>query len=231
MAAGPARKTGPLAREGAMIEGIERLGHDSFRVTGSATIYIDPWKLGRGAVPAELVLVTHEHSDHFSADDIDRVSGDDTIVVAPAEVTRQLKGGHVRTIAPGETLEVAGVRVSAVPAYNLNKVRDKATGAVFHPKADGKVGYVLEMDGRRIYHAGDTDNIPEMSDIDVDVALIPVSGTYVMTVDEAVEACSRLKAGTVIPMHYADIVGTDEDARLFSERCPLDVEVLELSRP
>jgi L-ascorbate metabolism protein UlaG (beta-lactamase superfamily) len=213
------------------MEGIEWLGHDSFRIVGSKTIYIDPWKLSRGAPPADLILVTHEHSDHFDKGDIASISGPHTVVVAPAEVTSQLPGAQTRTIAPGESLEVAGVTVRAVPAYNLNKYADAATGRLFHPKEDGKVGYVLEVDGRTIYHSGDTDNIPEMSEIDVDVALLPVSGTYVMTVDEALEACRRLKAKTVVPMHYATIVGTLDDARRFSRECALPVEILPKAAP
>ena len=213
------------------MEGIEWLGHDSFRIGGSVTMYIDPWKLAKGAAEADLVLVTHEHFDHFSKDDIASVSTSQTVVVGPAEVTGKLKGGQTRTIAPGQTLQVGGVKVTAVPAYNLNKYADPKAGVFFHPKEDGKVGYVVELDGRTVYHSGDTDNIPEMSDIDVDVALLPVSGTYVMTVDEALEACTRLKAKTVIPMHYATIVGDLSDAQRFERECSLPVEVLPRTAP
>jgi L-ascorbate metabolism protein UlaG (beta-lactamase superfamily) len=213
------------------MEGIEWLGHDSFRITGSVTIYIDPWKLEKGAAEADLVLVTHEHFDHFSKDDIASVSTSQTVVVGPAEVTGKLRGAQMRTIAPGQTLQVGGVKLTAVPAYNLNKYADPKAGVFFHPKADGKVGYVVELDGRTVYHSGDTDNIPEMSGIDVDVALLPVSGTYVMTVDEALEACTRLKARTVIPMHYATIVGDLGDAQRFERECSLPVEVLPRTVP
>jgi L-ascorbate metabolism protein UlaG (beta-lactamase superfamily) len=213
------------------MEGIEWLGHDSFRISGSATVYIDPWQLGKGAPPADLILVTHEHSDHFDQGDIASVSTPQTVVVGPAEVTGQLEGAQTRTIAPGQSLQVGGVKVRAVPAYNLNKYADRKAGLFFHPKADGKVGYVVEIDGRTIYHTGDTDNIPEMSDIDVDIALLPVSGTYVMTVDEALEACTRLKARTVVPMHYATIVGDLGDAQRFARECSLPVEVLPKTTP
>jgi len=213
------------------MEGIEWLGHDSFRITGSVTVYIDPWQLKKGAPPADLILVTHEHSDHFNKSDIASLSTPQTVVVGPAEVTDKLKGAQARTIAPGQSLEVDGVKVRAVPAYNLNKYADVKAHVFFHPKADGKVGYVVELDGRTIYHTGDTDNIPEMSEIDVDVALVPVSGTYVMTVDEALEACTRLKAKTVIPMHYATIVGDLADAQRFAQECSLPVEVLPKTAP
>lgn len=213
------------------MEGIEWLGHDSFRLTGSATVYIDPWRLSKGAAAADLVLVTHDHSDHFDKNDIASVSTPQTVVVGPAEVTGKLTGAQTRTVVPGETAVVGGVKVTAVPAYNLNKYSDPKAGVLFHPKEDGKVGYVVELDGRMIYHTGDTDNIPEMSDIDVDVALVPVSGTYVMTVDEALEACTRLKAKTVIPMHYATIVGDVGDAERFARECGLPVEVLTKTAP
>ena len=213
------------------MKGIEWLGHDSFRITGSATVYIDPWQLSKGAPPADLVLVTHEHGDHFNRSDIASVSTPQTVVIGPAEVTSKLKGAQTLTIAPGETLTVGNVKVVAVPAYNLNKYADPKAGVLFHPREDGKVGYIVELDGRTIYHTGDTDNIPEMSEIDVDVALLPVSGTYVMTVDEALEACTRIKAKTVVPMHYATIVGDLGDAQRFARGCSLPVEVLPKTAP
>jgi L-ascorbate metabolism protein UlaG (beta-lactamase superfamily) len=209
-----------------MAENIAWLGHDSFRIEGSRTVYVDPWKIASGAPQADVILVTHDHFDHLSKDDIARLRKPDTVVVGPEEVTSQV-AGETRTIAVGQTIEVGGVTVTAVPAYNTDKFR--GPGQVFHPRADGKVGYVVELDGRRIYHAGDTDAIAEMDDIEVDVALLPVSGTYVMTADEAAQACDRIRAELVIPMHYGDIVGSAADARRFKERCPLPVEILEKS--
>jgi L-ascorbate metabolism protein UlaG (beta-lactamase superfamily) len=207
-----------------MVEGIEWLGHDSFRITGSKVVYIDPWKLAPGAAPADLILVTHDHYDHFSKADIKNVSGPGTIVVGPPSVTSQLPGGTL-TVKPGDTVEAAGLTVTAVPAYNVNKFA--SPGKVFHEKGSGNVGYVFELDGRRIYHAGDTDSIPEMADIDVDVALLPVSGTYVMTAGEAAEACHVMRAKVVIPMHYGEVAGSDEDALRLSRICRYPVEILE----
>ena len=206
-----------------MVDNVAWLGHDSFRISGSKTVYIDPWHIDAGAPPADIVLVTHEHSDHFDKDDIARVSQPSTVLVGPAEVTRQVSG-DTRTVAPGDVVTVAGVTIRAVPAYNTNKFREP--GAVFHPREDAKVGYVIDLDGTTYYHSGDTDVIDEMSEIEVDVAMIPVSGTYVMTADEAAAACAKLRAGVVIPMHYDTIVGTIADARHFAELCPLPVEIL-----
>jgi L-ascorbate metabolism protein UlaG (beta-lactamase superfamily) len=210
-----------------MVDHVAWLGHDSFRLSGSQIVYIDPWHIGEGAPPADIVLVTHEHSDHFDKGDIAKVSRPSTVVVGPAEVTGELKG-DTRTVAPGDVVTVGGVTIRAVPAYNTNKFREP--GVVFHPREDAKVGYVIELDGTSYYHSGDTDVIAEMSEIDVDVAMIPVSGTYVMTAEEAAEACGKLRAKVVVPMHYDTIVGSLDDAQRFSELCPLPVEILPRSK-
>jgi L-ascorbate metabolism protein UlaG (beta-lactamase superfamily) len=210
-----------------MVEGIEWLGHDSFRITGSKVVYVDPWKLGPGATPADVILVTHDHFDHFSKEDIAAISGPATVVVGPPPVTSQL-GGQAMSVHTGDTVEANGVKVTAVPAYNTNKFA--SPGKVFHQKGGDNVGYVFELDGRRIYHAGDTDSIPEMGEIDVDVALLPVSGIYVMTAGEAAEACHVMKAKVVIPMHYGEVAGTPADAERLSRICRYPVEVLEKSK-
>jgi len=209
-----------------MIENIHWLGHDSFRLDGSSTVYIDPWKLGDGAPPADLILITHDHYDHLSAGDIAKVSMPATTLVGPVSVTDQIDGMKTVTVSPGDTVSVGSVSVSAVSAYNTDKFR--APGEVFHPRSAGYVGYVVELDGRRIYHAGDTDVIPEMSEVRCDVALLPVSGTYVMTADEAVRAAGMLEAAIVVPMHYGDIVGSEADAVRLKESSPVPVEILPL---
>jgi len=209
-----------------MLENIHWLGHDSFRLDGSSTVYIDPWKLSAGAPPAGLILVTHDHYDHFSPDDIARVATPRTTLIGPASVTTQVDGVATVTLGAGQTATVGGVTVTAVPAYNLDKFREP--GALFHPPAAGFLGYIVELDGRRIYHAGDTDAIPEMRDVRCDVALLPVSGTYVMTAAEAAEACEMISATAVVPMHFGDIVGTAADAARFEALCGIPVTVLPL---
>jgi L-ascorbate metabolism protein UlaG (beta-lactamase superfamily) len=207
-----------------MIENIHWLGHDSFRLDGSSTVYIDPWKLSADAPPADLILVTHDHYDHFSPDDIARVSTPRTTLIGPASVTAEVDGVAAVTLCAGETATVGGVTVAAVAAYNIDKFRQP--GEVFHPRAAGGLGYIVELDGRRIYHAGDTDAIPEMRDVRCDVALLPVSGTYVMTAEEAAEACRMISAAAAVPMHYGDIVGTAADAARFEGLCEVPVTVL-----
>lgn len=207
-----------------MIENIHWLGHDSFRLDGSSTVYIDPWKLAADAPPANLILITHDHYDHFSPDDIARLSTPRTTLIGPASVTAKIDGVAAVTLSAGETATVGGVTVTAVPAYNIDKFRQP--GEVFHPRAAGGLGYIVELDGRSIYHAGDTDAIPEMRDVRCDVALLPVSGTYVMTAEEAAEACRMISAAAVVPMHYGDIVGTAADAARFEGLCGVPVTVL-----
>lgn len=211
-----------------MIENIHWLGHDSFRLDGSSTVYIDPWKLSAADPPADLILVTHDHYDHFSPDDIARVATPRTTLVGPASVTAQVDGITAVTVGAGETATVGGVTVTAVPAYNIDKFRQP--GEVFHPRVAGGLGYIVELDARRIYHAGDTDAIPEMRDVSCDVALLPVSGTYVMTAEEAVEACRMISAAVAVPMHFGDIVGTTADATRFQGLCGIPVTVLPLEQ-
>ncbi len=193
------------------------LGHDSMKIKGDGkVIYIDPWKL-KDAEPADIVLVTHEHYDHCSPADVEKVSKmEGTTVVATADSARKLKG-DVMVVKPGDTVEVDGVTIEAVPAYNTNKS--------FHPKNSNWVGFIVTMGGKSIYHAGDTDHIPEMDGFKVDVALVPVSGTYVMAAEEAAEAVNRMKPKIAVPMHYGDIVGTEADAEKFKSLVSSDIEV------
>lgn len=210
------------------IRDIHWLGHDSFRLDGSTVIYVDPWKLPPDPPGADGILITHAHYDHLSAADIELVARPQTSIIGPETVVEQLEQDTAVAVAAGETFQCASAVVTAVPAYNIDKFRQP--GVPYHPKEAGGLGYIIELDGFRVYHAGDTDLIPEMSGIECDVALIPVSGTYVMTADEAVRACDTLDAGTIVPMHYADIVGTKADAERFKERCGKPVVILPLER-
>lgn len=211
-----------------MLENIHWLGHDSFRLDGSVTVYIDPWKLPAGQPQAGVILVTHEHFDHLSPDDIETLAGPGTVVVGPASVTGQVRGLETITVVPGDSVDVRGVGVLATPAYNLDKYR--APGQHYHPRDAGHVGYVVTLDGVRYYHSGDTDAIPEMADVHCDVALLPVGGTFTMTWKEAAGACELIDAAAAVPMHYADIVGDARDAERFRDACRLPVTILPLER-
>ena len=205
-------------------EGIHWLGHDSFRIDGTVTVYIDPWQIADGASRADVVLVTHDHYDHLSLPDIRKLAGPGTVVVGPEPVTSQVRGLETVTVAAGDTVSVGGVGITAVAAYNTNKFREP--GVTYHPQEAGHLGYIVELDGRRIYHAGDTDAIPEMAAVVCDVALLPVSGTYVMTADEAATACGLVSAGVVVPMHYGTVAGSAEDAARLQQLCGVPVVVL-----
>ena len=211
-----------------MLENIHWLGHDSFRIDGGATVYIDPWKLPAGQPAAGLILVTHDHFDHLSLADIEAIARPDTVVVGPASVTAQVSGLATVTLAPGESAEVAGVEVLAVPAYNVDKFR--APGQPYHPRESGGVGYVVALDGVRYYHAGDTDAVPEMAEVHCEVALLPVGGKYTMTWDEAAEACELIDTQAAVPMHYGEVIGDIRDAEKFRDHCRVPVTILPLER-
>ena len=191
-----------------MLENIHWYGHDAFRIEDAGRqIYIDPWQLPAGTPKADLVLVTHEHHDHYSPPDIDAIRKSSTAVVAPADLAAKI-GPQATAVKPGQTLDAGGVKVTGVAAYNVGKK--------FHPKANNWVGYVVTLsDGTTVYHTGDSDAVPEMKTLKVDVALLPVSGTYVMTAAEAVEVANAFLPKTVIPMHYGTIVGSAADAEAF----------------
>ncbi|MCF8081050.1 MAG: MBL fold metallo-hydrolase [Desulfobacterales bacterium] len=206
------------ARE--MLKKIHWLGHDGFRIDASKTIYVDPFQIAGGPA-ADIILITHEHYDHCSPEDVAKISGKETVIVTEKKSAKKLSG-DVRTVAPGESVTVKGVRIEAVPSYNIDKA--------FHPKENRWLGFLVEIDGVRIYHAGDTDFIPEMKHIQADIALLPVSGTYVMTAEEAVKAALAIGPKIAVPMHYGAIVGDDSDAEKFASALEGKMEVVVLEK-
>jgi len=204
-----------------VLKKIHWLGHDAFRIDADKVIYIDPYQLEAGEPKADIILITHDHFDHYSPDDVKKLLKPGTTVVSIAAVTKKVRGAAVETVKPGDKVTVQGIAIEAVPAYNVDKQ--------FHPKSAGHVGFIVTVDGVRIYHAGDTDFIPEMKDFRVDIALLPVSGTYVMTAEEAVQAAGAIKPKLAIPMHYGAIVGGLSDAQRFAQACPVEAVILEKS--
>jgi L-ascorbate metabolism protein UlaG (beta-lactamase superfamily) len=216
----------PRREEKTMLERIHWLGHDAFRIDGPEIIYLDPYRLGAGNPKADVILITHDHSDHCSPGDVGKIQGDDTAIVTVAASAAKLDG-DIHIVKPGESVTVKGIEVQAVSAYNVNKFR--SPGVPFHPKESGYVGFILTLDGHRVYHAGDTDHIPEMADLgEIDIALLPVSGTYVMTADEAVEAATTINPKVAIPMHVGRGIGSLVNAETFKEKAPVEVVILEL---
>lgn len=189
---------------------IIRLNHDAFKIKGSKVVYIDPFKINEKQ-RADYILVSHNHYDHLSMEDIKKLLDNKTVIIASVncEDLKNLKSNKIIFLRPGEKYDDE-IKVEAVFAYNINKN--------FHPKPYNGIGFILSTDGKRIYHAGDTDLIPEMRNLkNIDVALLPVSGTYVMTAQEAAQAAEIIKPKLVIPMHYGSIVGSKQDALKFKE--------------
>jgi L-ascorbate metabolism protein UlaG (beta-lactamase superfamily) len=201
-----------------MVKNIHWLGHDTFRITGEKVVYTDPFRITK-ADTADIIIITHAHYDHCSPEDVKKLQGPDTIIVAPADCAAKLQG-EIKSVRPGDRLNVSGVQIEVVPAYNTNKQ--------FHIKDMNWVGYIFTISGERIYLAGDTDYIPEMKTFRADIALLPVSGTYVMTAHEAAQAALDINPKIAIPMHYGSIVGSIDDAMKFAEKLKgkIKVEIL-----
>ena len=205
-------------KETAMGLTLQWLGHASFKICHEDTvIYIDPWKLKDSPHDASLVLVSHSHYDHYSPVDIANVSGPDTKLIASADVIAKEDAGE--TIMGGLTVEMDNARLIGVPAYN--------PGKDFHPKSNNWVGFVIEIGSKRLYYAGDTDLTEEMKALqNIDVALLPVGGTYTMDAAQAAEAVSHFKPKTVIPYHWGDIVGGRSDAEQFAKSAQCETKIL-----
>lgn len=208
------------------VEGVEMrwLANSGFVIEPGAgpSIVIDPYEVAGSGVeprPVDAAFITHPHYDHLSVEDLEGFVGDDTVLVSVEGSRPDLEAAfpdhELVVVAPGDETEVEGVPVEAVPAYNVNKN--------YHPRDEDWVGFVLTLDAGaddgpvRLYHAGDTDRIPAMEDLNVDVALLPVGGTYVMDHEEAAKAAGVLDARVFVPMHYGSVAGTPRDAERFAE--------------
>lgn len=199
-----------------MLKNITWLGHDTFKIIGEKIIYTDPFKIKKKD-NADIILITHEHHDHCSPEDVNKIKGQNTIIVTVSDCAKKLSGA-IKIVKPGDSLTVSGIQIEAVPSYNTNKQ--------FHTKDKGWVGFIFTTKGQRIYIAGDTDYIPEMKNFKVDIALLPVSGTYVMTAEEAAKAALDIKPKIAIPMHFGAIVGSKDDAKRFADILKGKIEVV-----
>ncbi len=193
------------------------LGHASFQISGTKTIYIDPWKIDGEPHDGDIVLVSHSHFDHFSVDDIRSVLKEDGKIVGSADVIEDLGRGD--SLAPGAEIDFGPVHIEGVAAYNVEKE--------FHPKENDWLGFVVEMDGMRIYYTGDTDAADEMKALEkIDLVLIPVGGTYTFDALEAAEAVNGLKPKRAIPYHWGDVVGNRKDAQRFGKKAEVEVDII-----
>jgi len=210
------------------------LGHSSFEIhTSSKRILIDPLlkenpAAARPSEKADIVFITHEHFDHCAPDDIRKNISSGAIIVASEECSSKLDGFKAKFVRPWQKGSLADVNFETVPAYNTNKFKEP--GVAYHSKGS-KVGFVIEADGKRVYHAGDTDFIPEMKDLQrIDAALLPIGGTFTMTIDEAVEAAKVINAKLTLPMHYKTFHNIQADPQEFVDKLKaagLDARVLQ----
>ena len=195
-----------------MLENVEVLCHSSIKINKEKVIYIDPFKIDKNYNDADIIFITHDHYDHYSEDDIEKIKKNDTVIVAPEELlTKLLRKGfrqdYIITVTPDEQDMVEGIKFETVPAYNTDKQ--------FHPKENEWIGYIIELNGYRYYIAGDTDITEENKKVKCDVAFVPVGGTYTMDFKEAAQLINIIKPKFAIPVHYGSVVGSKQDATDF----------------
>lgn len=205
-----------------MLEGIEVLCHSCIKFNKGEVIYFDPFKIEKNYNDADVIFITHDHYDHYSEEDIDKVIKEETIIVAPEDLlTKLLKKGFERDnmvlVTPNQKYTVKGIEFQTIPAYNVNKQ--------FHPKANEWVGYVLKIEGVTYYIAGDTDITEENKKVKCDVAFVPVGGTFTMDYKEAAELINEIKPRIAVPTHYGSIVGEKSDGISFSKLVSPEIEV------
>ena len=187
------------------MEFVRWLGHASFLFENEGkNIYVDPYKIKKPVKKADAIFITHPHFDHLSPDDIKLLADNKTKIFVPKDSVDKIIHKNVVGVEPNKMYEEYGMKIATIPAYNTVKER-----LSMHPKGNKWVGYILDIGGKRVYHAGDTDEIPEMNGLRVDLALLPMGGTYTMTTDEMINAAKKIKAKAVAPIHYKMLLGKD----------------------
>jgi L-ascorbate metabolism protein UlaG (beta-lactamase superfamily) len=209
-----------------VLDGVTWFRQAAFRWQGDGpTLYVDPWGV-TDDVPADVILITHAHYDHLQPSEIERLRADGTKILAPPDVANELEG-DVTPVVPGQSHEIAGLKIETVPAYNTAEER-----LDMHPKKNRWVGYVIELGGSTYYHAGDTDGLPELESLTVDVAMVPIGGTYTMDWEEAAGFVKRMEPRVAVPMHYGFVVCSPSHAERFKRAAdPVNVQVLEPTNP
>lgn len=204
-----------------MLKGIEVLCHSSIRIEKGNVIYFDPFEIKRKYNDADLIFITHDHYDHYSEEDIDKIRKENTIIIVPEQLLEKViklgfEKDNIMIVKPNEKYEIEGMQIETIPAYNVNKP--------FHPKQDGWVGYILVIEGIRYYIAGDTDITSENQNVKCDVAFVPVGGTYTMDSKEAAKLANHILPKMAVPIHYGEIVGTKQDAIDFVNLLDSEIE-------
>ena len=208
-----------------MTENIEVFTQSSIKITdGENHIYIDPLGIKEEFFDADYILITHDHYDHFSPEDIKKVACENTVLIVPEKMkAKALKEinfiNKIESISPNQNKKINNLYIETIPAYNIIKP--------FHLKIFGWVGYILEIGGKRIYIAGDTDKTKEAEAVHCDIAMVPIGGTYTMNAKKAAELINIIQPEVAIPTHYGSIVGNKNDGELFKEnvKAPVKVEL------
>ncbi len=201
---------------------IKWLGHSGILIKNSKIIIIDPYQISENIEKADAILITHNHYDHCSIEDIQKITKPGTIIICPADCQSKItklteQQIELNIIHPGDSANINSIKIDVVPAYNLDKP--------FHPKQEEWCGYIIKINETIIYHAGDTDKIPEMQNLtghskkENFIALLPIGGKYTMDAEEAAEAALIIKPTLAIPIHYGSIIGDQEDAQEFVNLC------------
>lgn len=203
-----------------VIDNVKVFGQNSIRIESSKIIYIDPLYIDKDYNDADFIFITHDHYDHFSPDDINRIKKNDTIFVAPEKMKAKVSqlgidDSNIKCVVPNQTYNIDTLSFETVPSYNKLKP--------FHPKSNNWVGYILDLD-KKYYIAGDTDNVPEIRNISCDVAFVPVGGTYTMDYKEAAELINTMNPKLAIPVHYGTIVGNKADGERFKSLVESSIE-------
>ncbi len=207
-----------------MIEHIEVNIQNSIRITSRVgVIYVDPLEIPDERHDADYILITHDHYDHFSAENIRKVAKSDSILVVPEKMSGKAQGvadvvSRIETVKPAVYREIDGLEFETVPAYNTLKP--------FHPKSAEWVGYVLRIDGKRIYIAGDTDATKEAKAVKCDIAIVPIGGTYTMDAKKAAELVNTIRPDIAVPVHYGSFVGKTSDGEVFAENVKSPVKIV-----
>ena len=191
-----------------MLENIEVLCHSSIRINKEKVIYIDPFKINKNYNDADIIFITHDHYDHYSEEDIDKVIKEGTTIVISKDLLKKgINKNAIIVAEPNKEYETQGINFNTIPAYNINKK--------FHPKENNWLGYIITINNVKYYVAGDTDITDENRKVKCDVAFVPVGGTYTMDFKEAAQLINEIKPKIAVPIHYGSIVGTEQDARNF----------------
>lgn len=194
------------------LDNVKVLYHSSIRINKGMIIYFDPYNIDINYNDADLIFITHSHYDHYSEEDINKVRKENTIIVIPEDLYSKVQSNrfddnNIIVVKPNEEHVVNNIKFETVPAYNVDKG--------FHPKSNGWIGYIVEIEGIRYYIAGDTDINEDNLKVNCDVAFVPVGGTFTMNANEAAELINEIKPKVAIPIHYGSIVGTKQDAIKF----------------